>query len=276
MEGNNAKGALSGGRLGRLVLRELATGYRSVLIAMAAVAGVIIITAALTMLGFTVTGRGAFGRSLSFYLNYFEQLLFIGGFIVTSFAFREVWQNGSGIFYLTLPGSTLEKLLSKILVTAVGYAVGSLVFMAVVSLASEGVIRLLFGAGFGFPDLGAQLVTALKSMLFYVITQSVFLLGSIWFRKTALVRTALWIMIFGVAAVIAAVVTARFSLAHLFTTTNGWVFSFNDSQLRSWFQSHGDLSGLETAGRIVSWVFVGLLAPVCWLASYFRLAEAEV
>jgi hypothetical protein len=276
MEATIKNGLISPRRLGHLILRELAGGYRSVLIAMAAVAGVIIISSILSLFGLSQVTRGT-GADGSFYFSYFMNLLFIGGFIITSLAFKEVWQNGGGIFYLTLPGSTLEKLLSKLLVTSVGYALGSMVFMAAVTAASEGINMLLFGYGHGMPDLGGQLVGALKAVLFYVITQSVFLLGSIWFRKTALVRTALWIMIFGVAAVIVAFVAMRFSMGHLFTMgPHGWSFSFNEGQMQRWFMPGTRMTGISEAARIVAWVYVGALAPVCWLATYFRLAEAEV
>jgi hypothetical protein len=274
MDATIKNGLISPRRLGHLLLRELAGGYRSVLIAMAAVAGVIIISSILSVFGLSRVTRGGDG---GFYFGYFMNLLFIGGFIVTSLAFKEVWQNGGGIFYLTLPGSTLEKLLSKLLVTSIGYALGSMVFMAAVAAVSEGINLLLFGYGHGMPDLGGQIVGALKAVLFYVIAQSVFLLGSIWFKKTALVRTALWIMIIGVAAVIVAFVTVRFSMGHLFTMgPQGWSFNLDENGLRSWFAPGTRATGIAEAARITAWVYVGALAPVCWLATYFRLAEAEV
>ena len=117
-------------RVGHLFLRELAVSYRGLLIAAATVAGAVIVVSAVSALAMStqapphglVQGDG--------YLGFYRLLLFLGGCIVTSLAFREVWQAGSGIAYLSLPGSTLEKLAVKLLVTSVGFAAGSLIFMS--------------------------------------------------------------------------------------------------------------------------------------------------
>jgi hypothetical protein len=264
-------------RMGQLLLRELTSGYRSILIAMAAVGGVVVIMSILTTLGVAHTSGGMGGPGSDFYLGLFNNLLFLGGFIVTSLAFREVWQNGGGIFYLSLPGSVFEKLLSKLLVTSVGFAVGSLLFMTGVTALSELIDHLLFGFGHGYFYVGSMLVAALKACLFYVITQSVFLLGSIWFKKVALIKTAVWVGIFAVGLAIVAGIAARIFLAHKMNWTGmGFSMNLNNGDFMQMFgpgsRTHGGLS----AFKIVTQVLFYAMAPVCWLATYFRLAEAEV
>jgi hypothetical protein len=145
MEMRMKKGFISPRRLGLLLLRDFVGGYRSILIAMAAVAGSVIVLSALTLLGTGQgTGAGVKGSS-DFHLEFFIQLLFFGGFILTSLAFREARQNGAGIFYMTLPPSAFEKLVSKVLVTSIGFGLGSLVFYTATAAASEGINRLIFG-----------------------------------------------------------------------------------------------------------------------------------
>jgi len=276
MEAKMRNGFFNPRRFGHLLLRELAGSYRAMLIAMAAVGGAVIVASALSLLGIA-QARGPAGAPGNFYLSYFFNLLFLGGFIVTSLSFREVWQNGGGIFYLTLPGSVFEKLVGKLLVTSVGFALGSMIFMAVVGAVSEGINTLLFGFGHGFADSGAQIVAALKAAGFYVITQSVFFLGAIWFKKLPFLKTVLWIVIFGVGAGIVAFAAARIFLASQFVwTAHGWSMNMNTNQLNSLF-GPGTRPGAVIDGfKIVAQVLFYAMAPVCWLAYYFRLGEAEV
>ena len=113
-------------RLGLLLRRDFSAGYKSVIIAMAAVGGVV----------FLVTVVTAFGRQLGgMHRSLYLPLLFIGGYIVTSLTFKELHLNGQSVFYLALPGSSLEKFVSKLMVTSVGYAFGSLFFYTAVSAA---------------------------------------------------------------------------------------------------------------------------------------------
>ena len=84
--------------------------------------------------------------------------------------------------------------------TSVGFAAGTLVFMSAAAAASEALDRLLFGVGHGFFNPFTPAV--LQAVVRYLVLQSFFLLGSIWFRKLAFVKTVLWIVVFGVALAI--------------------------------------------------------------------------
>lgn len=132
---NMIEGVFNPQRLFLLLRRDFAHGYRAVLTAMAAVGGVLIVLSFLSMLG---------RAGQDFYTPFYVGLLFLGGFLFSSSAFREMHQQGSGSFYLTLPGTTLEKLLSKLLVTSVGYAAAVLVFMTGASAVSELLNRAVF------------------------------------------------------------------------------------------------------------------------------------
>ncbi len=263
-------------RLGQLLLRELMSGYRSLLIAMAAVGGVVVVLSVLTTMGVAHTS-GGMGPGSDFYLGLFRNLLFLGGFIVTSLAFREVWQNGGGIFYLTLPGSVFEKFLSKLLVTSIGFALGSLIFMAGVTALSELIDHLLFGYGHGYFYMGTLIIAALKACLFYIITQSMFLLGSIWFKKVALIRTALWAGIFAIGFAVVVGIAARIFLAtKLHWAGAGFSFNLNNGDLTQIFGAGSSGQSGLSAFKIVAQVLFYAMAPVCWVAGYFRLSEAEV
>jgi hypothetical protein len=275
-------GVFNGRRFSRLFLRELAYGWRSILIAMAAVAGGIIVVSAVGALGMSAGGAAEGTVRGNGYFGFFQGLLFLGGFITTSLAFREVWQNGSGIAYLTLPGSVFEKFVVKLLATSVGYAAGTIVFMSAAAAVSEALDRLVFGVGHGF--FNPFTPAALQAVVRYLVLQSFFLLGSIWFRKLAFVRTVLWIVLFGAALGIVALVALRIGLSsHLGSAGGsgsmrfgGWSFNLNGMGLQDLFRPGTRGYSGAMAFKIAAEALFIALAPASWVAAYFRLGEAEV
>ena len=258
-------------RFAQLLLRDLAGGYKSLLVAMAAVAGFVLLVSALTVFGSKLGGiRSGMGN---YYPNLFVNILFLGGFIVTSLAFREARQNGGGTFYLTLPASSLEKYASKLLATSVGYALGSLVFFTAVAAASEGINRLIFGFGNSFFNPFDSGV--LQAIGYYLIFQSVFLLGSVWWKKLAFVKTALMLQVVAVGIAVVASVTLRIVFRQYF---HGWEIDFETvpGMGRLIEQTTAGTGPLVQIGSVVRIVVLAATAPVCWLISWLRLREIEV
>jgi hypothetical protein len=252
-------------RLGRLLRRDFSAGYKSVFIAMAAVGGFIILATVVSALA---------RQSGPMHSQLYIPLLFIGGYIVTSLTFKELHLNGQSVFYLTLPGSSLEKYLSKLLVTSAGYAFGSLFFYTAVSSAAEGINRLLFG--YGHPFFNPFTRWMMLAVAAYIVTQAVFLVGSVYFRKMAFIKTNLYLWLFGIVVAILVAVIA-------------WLL-FRDYAVGShlnldpYFQQLGESGDLQAvlqplaekfwvAAKILFW---GAMAPVCWVISYLRLRETEV
>jgi len=252
-------------RLGLLLRRDFSAGYKSIFIAMAAVGGFVILVSVLS----------ALGRELGpIHFQLYFALLFIGGFIATSMIFKELHLNGQSVFYLTLPGSNLEKFLSKLLVTSLGYAFGSLFFYTAVSSAAEGINRLIFGYGHAFFNPFTRGV--LLAVAIYMVTQAVFLVGSVYFRKLAFIKTNLYLWLFGIVLTIAVAVTA-------------WII-FRDYAvgnriaLEPYFQELGRSGEMQAVLQplaekflqVAKVLFWGAAAPVCWIISYLRLRETEV
>ncbi len=275
-------GFFSARRFGQLMLREAVGGYRSLLIAMAAVGGSLLLVSVLTGLGMSVSGVNQAGGHGEYYGSFFMNLLFIGGFIVTSLAFREMWHNGGGIFYLTLPGSAFEKYLSKLVITALGFAVGVTVFFTAVAAAAEGITLAVFGVGHGF--FNPFTVGVLRALGVYMAAQSIFLLGSAWFRKAAFINTVLWVVIFAIAAGIVTAIVARFVVGpHLVyhaapvgEIARGWSLDLGPDALQSLFGpgTRGE-AGLRVFG-VIGKVLLWAAAPVFWVAGFLRLREVEV
>ena len=284
METRMKMGFFNPRRFGQLLLRDFANGYRGWLIAAAAVAGTVIVLSALTAFGISQGENIRFNGASNFHVGFFIQLLFLGGFISTSFAFREARQNGAGIFYMTLPSSQFEKFASKLLVTSVGYALGSLVFYMATAAVSEGINTLVLGRSHGFFNPFAPMI--LRAAGVYLLAQSIFLLGSIWFKKLAFVRTVLWLSVFAIGAVVVTAVAARIILADHFVMNTvqagaarigGWSLDLGNDFLMSKFgPGSTGYSGLMVFKTIVQVLLFGAIAPVCWLAAYFRLRETEV
>jgi hypothetical protein len=258
-------------RFAQLLLRDLAGGYKSMLVAMAAVAGTVILVSALTVLGRKL--GGATTGVWNFHDNLFGNILFLGGFIVTSFAFREIRQNGGGIFYLSLPASALEKYASKLLSTSVGYALGCVVFSTAAAAASEGINRLIFGFGNSF--FNPFDLHVLEALGYYAVAQSVFLLGSVWWRKTAFLKTALTIQAVAVGVALVAGFAIRIAFHEYF---RGWSLDLGD--VPGWNelvrQTSLGLGPLVAIGRVLKIVFLAGTAPVCWLIGWLRLRDIEV
>ena len=258
-------------RLGLLLKRDAYSGYRGTLIAMGAVFGIMMLT---SLLSAWVKGNPFL------YQGFFPALLFVGGFIVTSLSFRELHQNGRSYLYLTLPGSHLEKFISKLLVTSVGYAAGTLLYLTVVSALCEGLNHLIFGRGNGlFNPFNREVLLAAAA---YLVVQSVFIVGSTYFRKMAFLKTVLALNIITIAFGI---------LGGVF----GWILFkpyiemaranpeyvtlleqyFKQCDLSRIFENRIIPAGLGFF-RAMQIIFWALLAPAGWLISYFRLSETEV
>jgi len=268
---NTVEGVFSPQRLFLLLRRDFAHGYQAVLTAMAAVGGVLIVLSFLSMLG---------RAGQDFYTPFYVGLLFLGGFLFSSGAFKEMHQQGSGPFYLTLPGTTLEKLLSKLLVTSVGYAAAILVFMTGASAVSELLNRAVFGAGHIWFNPFSQ--ANLKSAAVYLVLQSLFLLGSVWFRKVVFLKIILAENIVVTGLAILAAVIFRITFSGFFSGSH-----LKPEVIQMFSQGFGNVvvnghaaeafnRGSQVFLTIVRVLFWGAFAPVCWVAAYFRLRETEV
>jgi hypothetical protein len=265
------EGIFNSQRLFLLLRRDLAHGYRAVLTAMAAVGGILIVFSFLSMLG---------RAGQDFHTPFYVGLLFLGGFLFSSGAFKEMHQQGSGPFYLTLPGTTLEKLLSKLVVTSVGYAAAVLLFMTGASAVSELLNRAVFAAGHTWFDPFSP--ANLKSAAVYLVLQSLFLLGSVWFRKVVFLKIILAENILVIGLAILTAIIFRITFSGFFSGSH-----LKPEVIQMFSQGFGNVvvnghaaeafnRGSQVFLTILRVLFWGAFAPVCWAASYFRLRETEV
>jgi hypothetical protein len=260
-------------RFALLLRRDVAHGYRSTLIAMASVAGVIVLVSLLTTLASRVGGT-------SVHLSFFGGILFIGGFIYTSLVFREIHSGPAATLFLTLPSTPLEKFASKAVLTSVGYALGALAFCTAVSALAEGLDWLVFRAHNALFNPFDRDVLMLVAV--YLVTQAVFLLGSVAFRKLAFLKTAGMVSLIGTVVSIVAVVIGWAMLHNYFSVTPGSPSSYQlDPAVSAVFEglTRGTIPvpvALTVAFRTAQVLFWAGLAPACWAIGYFKMREKEV
>lgn len=207
---------------------------------------------------------GYFGAFPFFVRVLFSPILFLGGCIYTSLAFRLLGAPETAISAVMVPASVEEKLLSRWLLTFVLYPCLLLLALVLALQVGQGLNHLLFrGRDVQWVFYWNRWTRALPG---YLVANAVFLCGSSVFRKNAFVKTALCVA--AVWLVIAvAVVAGKFY---------GGIEVGNTSRaIQLAYQS-------DTYNALSDWLsrFVSVLAwsatPVCLAVSYRRLLTVQV
>lgn len=245
-------------RVKLLLSRQLRLNSSTILIGFGAVIGVISFilsirviseSNALSMAGFT-------GLALP--------IFFVGGYIFTSTIFSELRTSHRGYLYLTLPASTLEKLVVAWFISSILYIIASIVAFYVINL-------LLILVGLQTNGAPIQLfnffdIWMLKIYAVYIVTQSIFLLGAIYFRGVNFLKTLLALFVIGVAI---ALFSALLTRLIVFPGFGNFQFSNNMPDGIEGFI--GDIF-IPTV-KILFWY---IMAPFFLVVSYYRLKERQV
>ena len=184
--------------------------------------------------------------------NAYYIILYIGGFIISSFAFADYHDSTKAFLSLTLPCSNLERFLSRWFLTSVLYAIGLLVLYYTFSLISYMVNLWVYHQQFQLLDI--QQPVLWLEIGKYIILQSVIFLGAITFRKYVLIKTMLAIGCF-------------FFALSMFTGLTTWVFCPNCLQ-------EGISIHLTTQGH--DFIFWLIAAPFFWIITFLRLSKIEL
>ena len=208
-------------------------------------------------------------------------LIVIGGVVYASRFFKEIHYPGNGVAYFMIPATQLEKLIVGIVITSfyyfammmITYAAGNLLGTFFNNMLASMNINILFGfSPFHYSPLqwkllgspieamiseGSGMHTNIMTFLFelFLVGQSIYLLGSIYFKRNQFFATLLATNIIQILLFILFVVELKL----FFDTTNL------------------ELSNYEW-GRTVGHVlrgFIWLLPPFFWVVSYFRLTEKQ-
>ncbi|SDE99492.1 hypothetical protein [Chitinophaga filiformis] len=123
--------------------------------------------------------------------------LFLTGLIFTSLSFSELANKSQGIDYLLFPASQLEKYLSTLVVTTIGFLLIYHFAFYLAYLGIDGVLALRTGHHME-NDLRREFSKDYVKYIYYgwFITQAVMLLGTIYFQKYSFIKTVFLFMIF--------------------------------------------------------------------------------
>jgi len=212
-----------------------------------------------------------------------ELFMYIAGFIFAARTFKIFNYTPSGMHYLLIPATHAEKLTINIILssfyffcmilityvigTAIGTQLGNLMFGMDNTITFE-----LFQTNPNQMSLINQMNVTEYSGLWntfvtFAIIQSIFMLGSIYFKGNAIGKTFLTVI--GISIIL--VMIELFLLKVTFGTyhLNGQMINFNIN-----FNS-GYMFGSQIS-QILSGVFKYALIPFFWVVTYLRLTEKEV
>jgi hypothetical protein len=177
-------------------------------------------------------------------------VLFVGGLWLTSRSFVDLHDQERSSHFLLLPATNLEKFLGRLLLTTIGYMVGTVLIFYVVSLLVAGFTWLVFGKiSVIFQPMHKDMVHFLA---IYMVYHSIFFLGAVYFKTNNFSKTNLCLCGLGLVFFLLAVIIFWIFLGvNIF---DGWRV-LNDITL-----------GL---------IFAIILLPGIWLAAYLRLCESE-
>ena len=260
MKANNI---ISPKRLFYLLKRDLLNNINTSLIFFGAV------TAVIYFISFLTVYNDASSEQL--YFSIFANLLFISGFIVTSKIFKEMHRKETTQNYLLLPASNFEKFLSRLLISTIGVAAITIVGVTVISYLSEGINTIIFKRHNQYFNLFNKTVWILFGH--YFITQSLFFLGAVYFRKYNFMKTINVIFLFAISISILGTLFTRIVYFDLF---EGFFRIKHFSQIIQWENISLSQKTIKTLVNIVKVLYWLIPAPLFWTISYFRIKEAEV
>ncbi len=115
----------------------------------------------------------------------------VGGLAITSRIFHEVHSPTTCYQFLTLPATTFEKFGAAWFVTTIGYTLSAMLAIVLLSFSVEVLSALIKGSWAQFSLFNPLQADVLKSISSYLMYQSIFMLGAIYFVKNNFLKTVL-------------------------------------------------------------------------------------
>jgi len=196
--------------------------------------------------------------------------LLIGGLIYSSRAFREFAKVPSRAEYLSLPASSLEKVLVKWLYTGPIFLVAfTLLFWILASLFMPFISDL---RGYEFSSPLFVTIPFWNLVGIYSVVQTIFIFGSITFNKVPAVLTVISIMLIALIALLICAIFFRMVWAEYFEGL------YNFAEQSGNFRYGDGTSDPSEKWQVKFFIFAFkfLLAPVMFVASIFKLSEKHV
>lgn len=246
-------------RSGHLLVRQLGFSTNGLMIGFGAVTGILIFILSMTII------FGHVNMSSNIFYGTIMPYFFIMGYIFTSNIYSELRHPQRGYQYLILPASTLEKLMIPWLISSILYVLTSIIALFIINtilIICSGLI-----GGNHVPLFNPFALDVLKMFAVYMVTQPIFVLGAIYFRKNNFLKTILALFLIGFIIVLYVGISASLIINH---DLHGMNFGNND------IPDNVQFFFVNKFTPVVKVIFWGFLAPFFLLISYFRLKEREV
>ncbi len=255
---------LSLDRFSKVIRNEFALNTRSLFITVGAIAGLLLLINIASV---------RTSNTWDFHVIWYPLVLMIGGHVITSLSFKEMHDREKGYTYITLPASQIEKYLSKLIITSIGYVVISLAGYFLFSLLSTGVTELFFGMSHGLFIPFNPIVWQFIGL--YIATHAVTFFGAVFFKKLHLLNTILWLTIIGIGLGFIALGIAKLVFWGWFP---GFAIEINDDMIK--FATGAQRMELQNFFdnllATVKVLFYFIFPAFFWTTGYFRLRETEV
>lgn len=266
-------------RFGLLCKNEVLSNYKSWGVYLITIIGIYTVIA-MIITAFNKFAMGSAGFNPNS-LNYmFPGFLFIGGYIVSSLTFSDINDKLKSSLWFSLPGSTLEKYTVGVLVSSIGY--GAFIIIAFVLASSVSVIFTQPLFGYSMAIFSVKLFVydsmsigpnALFLILVYILTHSIFLVGSIVFKKGSFIKTVL------VFSVVQTVLYVIFAFIGIFVLKSGISENWDVRifmGIHEYFDAHVEFN--SWINLMTKWtLIIGLPFSLFFnVVGYFKLAEKEV
>lgn len=273
MQANNI---LSAGRFGAYLKKHLVDNYRFYLMSIVVITGLALLL--LTFAGVVEANFSTYSDLLPFYLIG----MYVTGIIFTSMSFNELGNKPRGIDYLLLPASHLEKFLTTLLITTVGFLIVYHFAFFLAAKVLDTIISLRHGRHLR-NDLGefSQPNMWYLNYYFWVLAQSVFLLGAVCFHKYSFIKTTCCFIVFCVFLyLLNGVFTQIFFHGKMIDWRAQMPFvgvGLSVPPVGDPITSRQEFLTLPSGMRDV-FIFIGeyLVAPMLWTIAYFRLRDKEI
>lgn len=249
-------------RLKHLFIRQLSFNYKVLLIATGSVVGLLLFIGTMML----VFSHRTIDQPV--FLGLVMPYFFIGGYVFTSIIFSELNSSHRGYLYLTLPATSLEKLFSAWIFSSVGYILFISIVLYIINFYYISVASFLSFKT--VPLFNVFDSKVLKMFGVYLVTQSVFFLGAIYFRRVNFLKTLL--ALFVVVVFIGIFTNVFFRIVFFRDDVNNFLsVLFNHQRTHHLEYLAEDI--IVPAAKILFW---GCTAPFFLTVSYFRLKEREV
>jgi hypothetical protein len=239
------------GRLGQFIRRQVTLYRQPAGIAAGAVLGFMLVVSLLV---------ASFApETLQSLRQMYGLVFYLAGLVLTSMIFAELHTPQRGYAYLTLPVSASEKLLGSWLLSAPVYVIGYWICVLLIYALSCAVANIT--AGYLYPPLEIFSEQFPRTVGSFLVIQTIFFLGAVYFRKNNFLKTVF--ALFLVAVVIG-----------LYVALLLWLLIGQNKLTDSGDGMSYVMNTLFT--NVLDGFLTFILGPFLLLVSYFRLKERQI